>query len=73
MKSCCLCKKKQIPGGGTFFRVPKDEFKRDRWKEVCKIEFSKNAVVCIDHFSPSSFRSAGRNTLLMPDAVPVVM
>ncbi|XP_065367749.1 zinc finger protein 227-like isoform X2 [Calliphora vicina] len=71
MKNCCICKKKQKHGSGSFFGVPKDE-RRLKWSKICRMEFTASSLICMDHFAPQSIIKTGRNALLIPSAVPIM-
>ena len=67
MRCCKICGKKVEAGGGTFFNVPKDIQKREKWSEVCQMTLTSNARICIDHFFRKDIITAGRRLLLMPN------
>lgn len=70
MPVCAICKRKKEVGKGTFFGMPKDEKKRRKWMEACGKPLSASARICSDHFLRSDIITAGRNCVLMPNAVP---
>lgn len=72
MTKCGICKRKREPGSGTFFNIPKDEQRRIVWSTACRQEFSPSSRICYKHFQPSDIITAGRNCMLMPNAVPIV-
>lgn len=72
MRSCCICMKKVLRGNGTFFNIPKDEKRRRKWCEICKMDFTPNARICEDHFRSADMIRTGQKKLLMPNAMPIV-
>lgn len=72
MRNCAVCKKRISKDNGPFFRVPKCEKSRQKWGDICKMTFTPNSRVCIDHFSRSHVITAGRRFILMPRAEPLM-
>ncbi|XP_065371061.1 LOW QUALITY PROTEIN: zinc finger protein 568-like [Calliphora vicina] len=73
MRSCCLCNKNVESKNGMFFNIPKDERIRKKWSEVCRINFTPNSRICVDHFSSSDIINRANKVSLMPNAVPFVL
>lgn len=70
MISCSICKKKSKPGNVTFFKVPKDDKLREKWSNICGIKFSRYARICSDHFDQTKIAKKGKQSVLLPCAVP---
>ncbi|XP_023307829.2 zinc finger protein 699-like [Lucilia cuprina] len=72
MRNCCLCHKNVDPENGLLFNIPKDERRRKKWSEICRIQFSTNSRICADHFSPSDIIKVLNKCSLTSNAVPFV-
>lgn len=72
MPHCALCKKKKKPGGEPFYNMPKDKERQQIWREVCHLQLVPSARICQDHFRSSDIVKAGRNSLLLPVAIPSI-
>ena len=59
-------------GQSRYFRIPKNEERRKKWLEACKLENVKERdVICERHFKPTDFQNNPNKLLLMPGAIPV--
>lgn len=66
MSSCSLCHKKLEIENCKLFNIPEDERRRNKWSEICGIQLSANAPICVDHFLPKDIIDGS----LSPDAEP---
>ncbi|XP_013100238.1 uncharacterized protein LOC106082337 [Stomoxys calcitrans] len=71
MRVCLICKKKDDGISGSFFQVPKDEIKRNRWRQSCCLPLQSTQFICQDHFLASDIANGRR--VLLPNALPFVL
>ncbi|TMW44547.1 hypothetical protein DOY81_010373, partial [Sarcophaga bullata] len=69
---CQLCGKKILPGQVSVFTVPKDEERRRKWSEICKVNLTPSGRICTNHFSSADMVVSGTKKILLPKAVPIM-